>query len=129
MLVSKLKHIALKEVHYQLLNTVLIIHTEAKDYCCCWAFSGCRQRPHFQNLLGARNYCSACQLIVNYYPTRVERLQSIQETWQLYLKLNKDLQEWIHRGSKGFTLYPCFWKKNYTSKFKEYKSQLVKKIS
>ena len=35
MLVSKLKHIALKEVHYRLLNTILIVHTEAKEYCQC----------------------------------------------------------------------------------------------
>ena len=128
MSVSKLKHIALKEIHYQLLNTVLIIHTEAKDYCCCWAFSGCRQKPHFHNLAGVRNYCYICQLIHDYKPNRVERLRSIQETWQLYLKIMEDLERW-KSTSVNFTLYPIFWNKNYTDKFKEYRSHLVKKIA
>ena len=128
MSVNKLKHIALKEIHYQLLNTVLIIHTEAKDYCCCWAFSGCRQKPHFHNLAGVRNYCYICQLIHDYKPNRVERLRSIQETWQLYLKIMEDLERW-KSTSVNFTLYPIFWNKNYTDKFKEYRSHLVKKIA
>ena len=128
MSVSKLKHIALKEIHYQLLNTVLIIHTEAKDYCCCWAFSGCRQKPHFHNLAGVRNYCYICQLIHDYKPNRFERLRSIQETWQLYLKIMEDLERWTST-SVNFTLYPIFWNKNYTDKFKEYRSHLVKKIA
>ena len=129
MSVNKLKHIALKEIHYRLLNTVLIIHTEAKEYCHCYAFSGCRQKPHFQNLAGARNYCYICRLICEYLPNRVERLRSIQETWQLYLKLNEDLTVWKKKASIGFTLYPCFWNKNYTDKLKEYRSQLFKKIA
>ena len=128
MSVNKLKHIALKEIHYQLLNTVLIIHTEAKDYCCCWAFSGCRQKRHFHNLAGVRNYCYICQLIHDYKPNRVERLRSIQETWQLYLKIMEDLERW-KSTSVNFTLYPIFWNKNYTDKFKEYRSHLVKKIA
>ena len=128
MSVNKLKHIALKEIHYQLLNTVLIIHTEAKDYCCCWAFSGCRQKPHFHNLAGVRNYCYICQLIHDYKPNRVERLRSIQETWQLYLKIMEDLERW-KSTSVNFTLYPIFWNKNYTDKFKEYRLHLVKKIA
>ena len=128
MSVNKLKHIALKEIHYQLLNTVLIIHTEAKDYYCCWAFSGCRQKPHFHNLAGVRNYCYICQLIHDYKPNRVERLRSIQETWQLYLKIMEDFERW-KSTSVNFTLYPIFWNKNYTDKFKEYRSHLVKKIA
>ena len=92
MSVNKLKNIALKEIHYQLLNIVLIIHTEAKEYCVCWAFHGCRQKPNFQNLTGVRNYCYICQLLHDYKPNRVERLRTIQETWQLYLKLQEDLE-------------------------------------
>ena len=92
MSVNKLKYIALKEIHYQLLNIVLIIHTEAKEYCVCWAFHGCRQKPNFQNLTGVRNYCYICQLLHDYKPNRVERLRTIQETWQLYLKLQEDLE-------------------------------------
>ena len=119
MSVNKLKHIALKEIHYQLLNTVLIIHTEAKEYCCCWAYSGCRQKPHFHNLAGVRNYCHICHLIHNYKPNQVENLRSIQQTWQLYLKMMEDFEEWKS----------IFWNKNYFDKFKEYGSHLVKKIA
>ena len=128
MSVSKLKHIALKEIHYQSLNIVLIIHTEAKEYCVCWAFQGCRQKPYFHNLAGNRNYCYICQLIHDYKPNRIERLRNIQETWQLYLKLMEDLKRWTSTNT-NFTLYPIFWNKNYTDKYKEYKSHLVKKIA
>ena len=128
MVVFKLKHIALKEIHYQLLNTCLIIATEGKDYCFCWKYSGCRRRPSFTHLIGVRNYCMICQLIQIYSPHRVERLRTIQETWKLYLELKKDLQEYV-RCSKGVKRYPCFWNKNYTDKFKLYKSHLVKKIN
>ena len=128
MWVKKLKHIALKEIHYQLLNTVLIISKNVKEYCVCWAFQGCRQKPTFQNLAGVRNYCYICQLHEDYKPSRVERLRTIQRTWQLYLKLNKDLQKW-KLSNTNFTLYPIFWNKNYTDIYKEYGSHLVKKIA
>ena len=125
---KKLKHIALKEIHYQLLNTVLIISKDVKEYCVCWAFQGCRQKPTFQNLAGDRNYCYICQLHEDYKPSRVERLRTIQETWQLYLKLNKDLEKWKFSNT-NFTLYPIFWNKSYTNRYKEYGSHLVKKIA
>lgn len=128
MSLKKLKHIALKEIHYQILNTVLIIRRDAKDYCVCWAFQGCRQRPTFQNLAGLRNYCYICQLHQDYTPSRVERLRTIQETWQLYLKLNKDIEKWKFSNT-NFTLYPIFWNKSYTEMYKEYGSHLVKKIA
>ena len=128
MSVNKLKHIALKEIHYQLLNKVLIIHTEAKEYCVCWAYSGCRQRPQFDNLYGVRNYCYICHLIVNYTSNRVENLQSIQQTWQLYLKMMEDLERW-KSTNVNFTLYPIFWNKNYWDKYKQYGSHLVKKVA
>ena len=128
MSLKKLKHIALKEIHYQLLNTVLIIQKDVKEYCVCWAFQGCRQRPTFQNLAGLRNYCYICKLHEDYKPSRVERLRTIQETWQLYLKLNKDLEKW-KLSNVNFTLYPIFWNKSYTDMYKEYGSHLVKKIA
>ena len=128
MSLKKLKHIALKEIHYQLLNTVLIISKDVKEYCVCWAFQGCRQRPTFQNLAGVRNYCYICQLHEDYKPSRVERLRTIQGTWQLYLKLNKDLEKW-KLSNTNFTLYPIFWNKSYTDMYKEYGSHLVKKIA
>ena len=128
MSVNKLKHIALKEIHYKLLNIVLIIHTEAKEYCVCWAYHGCRQKPSFVNLSGTRNYCYICQLIVNYQPNQVENLRSIQQTWQLYLKMMENLERWKSTNI-NFTLYPIFWNKNYWDKYKEYGSHLVKKVA
>ena len=110
------------------MNTVLIIQKDVKEYCVCWAFQGCRQRPTFQNLAGLRNYCYICKLHEDYKPSRVERLRTIQETWQLYLKLNKDLEKW-KLSNVNFTLYPIFWNKSYTDMYKEYGSHLVKKIA
>ena len=126
MSVNKLKHIALKEIHYQLFNIVLIIHTEGNEYCDCWAYYGCRQKPQFDNLIGARNYCHICQLLVNYKPSRIENLRSIQQTWQLYLKMKEDLEKW---KSTNFMRYRIFWNKNYWDKYKEYRSHLVKKVA
>ena len=128
MSVNKLKHIALKEIHYQLLNTALIINRDVKDYCVCWAFSGCRQKPTFQNLTGLRNYCYICQLHHDFKPNRVERLRTIQETWQLYLKLQEDLEKWKSTVT-NFTLYPVFWNMKYTDMYKEYGTHLVKKVA
>ena len=128
MSVNKLKHIALKEIHYQLLNTALIINRDVKEYCVCWAFIGCRQRPTFENLTGLRNYCYICQLHNDFKPNRIERLRTIQQTWQLYLKLQKDLQNW-KSVITNFTLYPVFWNKNYTDMYEEYGSHLDKKVA
>ena len=52
----KLKHLALKEVHHQLINTCLIISSVGWRYYNCWELSGCKERPSHTNLCGDRNY-------------------------------------------------------------------------
>ena len=64
--VNKLKHIALREIHYQLINTCLIISSVGWRYCNCYEFSRCRQRPMHRNLSGERNYCLLCQIRTTY---------------------------------------------------------------
>ena len=49
---QKLKHLASKEVYYQLVNTCLIISLVGWRYCNYWKFSGCRARPSHRNLRG-----------------------------------------------------------------------------
>ena len=39
---KKLKHITLKEVHCQLVNTCLIVSLVGWHYCNCWRYHGCR---------------------------------------------------------------------------------------
>ena len=92
-MVKKLKHIALKEIHYQLLNTCLIISLEGYCYCVCWKYVGCRSRPSHDDLLGSRNYCKICQIKKICNMDRMYNLQTIQQTWKLYGELKTDLHE------------------------------------
>lgn len=62
---KNLKHIALKEIHYQLINTCLIISSQGWCYCICWRYLGCRNRTSHSNLMGERNYCKICQIKKN----------------------------------------------------------------
>ena len=122
-MVTKLKHLALKEIHYQLLNTCLIISSEGYCFCDCWKYSGCRQRPSYTNLIGNRSYCSICQILSTYTIDRMYRLQTIQQTWKPYIELKKDLQEFQRR-----TQFHNFWFKHHTDKFKtRYVTGLVKR--
>ena len=122
-MVTKLKHLALKEIHYQLLNTCLIISSEGYCFCDCWKYSGCCQRPSYTNLIGTRSYCSICQIISTYNIDRMYCLQTIQQTWKLYLELKNDLQEFQRR-----TQFHNFWFKHYTDKFKtKYVNSFVKR--
>ena len=63
---NTLKHIALWEIHCQLINTCLIISSVGWRYCNCYEFSDCRQRPSHRNLSGERNYCLSCQIRKTY---------------------------------------------------------------
>ena len=112
-MVKKLKHLALKEIHYQLLNTSMIIKNEGYCYCTCWKHSGCRQRPSFNNLIGKKSYCSICQIHETYSMERLHQLKSIQQTWKLYIEFKEDLQEFIR-----ITRFFNFWVKHYSDIFK-----------
>ena len=112
-MVKKLKHLALKEIHYQLLNTCIIINHEGYCFCDCWKYNGCRQRPSFNNLIGKKSYCSLCQIHETYTIDRLYHLKSIQQTWKLYIELKEDLQEFKRR-----TRFHNFWFKHYSDTFK-----------
>ena len=109
---KKLKHIALKEIHYQLINTCLVISSQAHCYCVCWKYSGCRLRPSHNDFMGARNYCKICQIKIIYNMDRLYNLKSIQQTWKLYVELKEDLQEF-----KNVTKHRSFWFKHYRRQF------------
>ena len=89
---NKLKHIALREIHYQLINTCLIISSVGWRYCNCYEFSGCRQRPMHRNLSGERNYCLFCQIRTTYSLDKIYKMKKIQEVFNVYKHLKKDLQ-------------------------------------
>ena len=112
-MVQRLKHIALKEIHYQLLKTCLIISSQAYCYCVCWKYAGCRSRPSHDDLLGARNYCKMCQIKKIYNMDRMYNLKTIQQTWKLYVELKKDLQEFI-----VVTTHRNFWLKYYSRQYR-----------
>ena len=102
---NKLKHIALREIHYQLLNTCLIISLVGWRYCNCYEFSGCRQRPMHRNLSGEHNYCLLCQNRKTYNLDKIYKIRKIQEVFNLYKDLKKDLQNFLNSGFTNFWLY------------------------
>ena len=57
---KKLKHIVLKEVYYQLVNTCLIISSVGWRYCTVGDIMDAERDLH--NLFGERNYCIICQI-------------------------------------------------------------------
>ena len=112
MMPKKLKHIALEEIHYQLLNICLIISSIGWRYCQCHRYEGCRQRPSHHNLLGERNYCCICQIKKTYNMDYLYNLTNIQETWENYIGLKKDLQHFLVTSR-----YQNFWHYHYSLRF------------
>ena len=101
----KLKHLALKEVHYQLINTYLIISSVGWQYCNCWEFSGCREQQSHTNLHGDRNYCYICQIKKTFNLDKMYKLVKNQEVFNTFLELKKDLQIFLDNGFSNFWLY------------------------
>ena len=103
---KKLKHIALKEIHYQLVNTCLIISSQSWRYCTCHLYHGCRERPSQRNLLGERCLCIICQIKRTYHMDRMYNLTTIQQVWKLYFNLKDDLRKFLIVGPhQNFWLY------------------------
>ena len=102
---KKLKHIALKEVHYQLLNTCLIISLVGWCYCNCWRYSGCRAPPIHTNLSGERNYCIICQIKKTFNLDKMYNLTKVQDVFNIFLELKKELQIFLSAGYSNFWLY------------------------
>ena len=103
---KKLKHIALKEVHYQLVNTCLIISSVGWHYCNCWRYHGCRARPTHIHLFGERNYC-ICQM-KTFNPYKIYNLDKIQDVFNNFLSLKKELQIFLNNS------YSNSWLHHYT---------------
>ena len=101
----KLKHLTLKEFHYQLINTCLIISSVGRRYCNCWEFCRCRARPSHTNLRGDRNYCYICQIKKTFNLDKIYKLVKIQEVFNTFLELKKDLQIFLDNGFSNFWLY------------------------
>ena len=93
---KELKHLALKEFHYQLVNTCLIISSVGWQYCNCWRYSGCRARPVHTNLSGERNYCIMCQIKKTFNLDKIYNLTKIQGVFKLFLELKEELQDFLN---------------------------------
>ena len=95
---KKLKHILLKEVHYQLVNTCLIISSFGWRYCNCWRYYGCRARTTHLNLFGERNYYIICQIKKTLNLDKIYNLDKIQQVFSNFLSLKKELQIFLNNG-------------------------------
>ena len=102
---NNLKHIALREIHYQLLNTCLIISSIGWRYYNCYEFSGCRQRSTHRNLSCERNYCLSFQIKKAYNLDKIYKIKKIQEVFKTYKNLKEDLQNFLNSGFNNFWLY------------------------
>ena len=113
----KLKHAALREIYYQVLNTSLIFMYNSWNKCCCHEFQGCRLKPLHQRLNGLRNYCFVCRVRTTYNIDKTCKLKRIAEIFNTYLQMKEDLQLCINFGCNNFWLY--HYKTNGNRKFGE----------
>ena len=71
---SKLKHLALRIVHYQLVNTSLIFLYASWNKCVCDKFSSCRIKPRHRRLTAERNYCFTCRTRITFNIDKIYNL-------------------------------------------------------
>ena len=102
---QKLKHLALMEIYYQLINTSLILTYNSFNHCNCYKFSGCRMKPLHRRLRGERNYCYICQLKVNYNIDKIYKIVRIFDIYNAYVLLKDDLQQCLDQGYEKFWFY------------------------
>ena len=105
----KLKHVALEQTHYQLINTSLIFTYASWRYCNCYEFSGCRSKPLYRRLTGKRNYCYICCIRVTYNIDKIYKIQKIGDIINIFWELKEDIQICIDFGYEKFWFYhyPC----------------------
>ena len=101
----KLKHTALRENYFQLLNTSLIFMYNSWNKCCCHEFQGCQLKPLHQRLSGERNYCFICRVRTSYNIAEIYKLKRITEIFNTYCQMKEDLQLCIDFGCDNFWLY------------------------
>ena len=74
--VKKLKHLLIKSIYYQLLNTSQIFMNSSIRYCKCDDFQGCRFKPICSILDGERSYCFVCRVGVELHADRIANLKN-----------------------------------------------------
>ena len=88
----KLKHLALKGIYYNLLNTSCIFTFNHWNNCSCDQFQGCQLKPLWQSLNGKRNYCYVCRVGVTYNAEKIQNLTKITDIFNNYCEIKKDIQ-------------------------------------
>ena len=58
-----------------------------------------------RNLSGEHNYCLLCQIRKTYNLDKIYKIRKIQEVFNLYKDLKKDLQNFFNSGFTNFWLY------------------------
>ena len=94
------------------MNTCLIISTIGWRFCDCWKYNGCRARPTHTNLFGEQNYCLICQIKKTFNLGRTCNITKIQDVFNTFLSLKKELQIFLNSGHRNFWLY------HYSQQFK-----------
>ena len=103
--VPKLKHTALREICYQLLNTSLIFTYSSWNKCSCHEFQSCRLKPLYRRLNSERNYCFVCRVRTTYNIDKIYKLKGITEIFNTYRQMKEDLQLCINFSCNNFWLY------------------------
>ena len=102
---QKLKHLALMEIYYQLINTSLILTYNSFNHCNCYKFSRCRIKPFRRRLHEERNYCYICQLKINFDRDKIYKINKISDVFNTYILPNDELQQCLHQGYEKFWFY------------------------
>ena len=89
----KLKHMALQQIHYQLINTSLIFLYRHWNYCNCYEFTGCCLKPKYRRLIEERNYCYICQMRVTCNIDEIYKIQKIRNIINIFWELKEDIQK------------------------------------
>ena len=87
----KLKHLALSQIFYQLLNTFYIFIYNSFFYCCCDKFQGCRSKP-VNGMIADRNFCYLCRVKVTYDEEKILKLLKITSVYNTFIELKQDIQ-------------------------------------
>ena len=128
---QKVKHSALMEIYYQLINISLILTYNSFNHCNCYKFSGCRMKPLHRRLRGERNYCYICQLKVNYNIDKIYKIARISDIYNAYVLLKDDLQQFLDENSdmknSGFIIITLWEKENFDTVYDKYLKGFIKR--
>ena len=63
------------------------------------------ERDLHTNLFGERNYCIICQIKKTFNLDKIYNLDKIQQVFNNFLSLKKELQIFLNNGYRNFWLY------------------------